>query len=316
MTDRRFLVTGGTGLIGKAIEEVVMKERPSNERWVFIGTKDADLTDYNSCKLIFDHYRPTHVIHLASLMGGLYKHMRQNLHMLQTNMKINDNVLATCHELDVQRLVSCLATCAFPDKTTYPIDETMLHNGPPHESSFGFSYAKRMLDVMNHGYAAQYGRKYTSVIPTNAFGPYDNFSLEDGHFLAGLIHKCYLAQKEGKPLTIWGSGKPIRQFVYSKDLADLIIWAARDYQEVEPIILSVGEHDEVSIASAADMVMRAFKYKGEVIYDTTRSDGQYKKTVSNAKLLKYRPEFTFTPLPQAIQETVDWFVSNYKIARK
>jgi len=316
MSDRRFLVTGGTGLIGKAIEEVIAEENPQNEFWMFIGTKNADLTDYNACKGIFDNYRPTHVVHLAALCGSLYKHMRHNLEIFRGNMKINDNVLAVSHELGVEKVVSCLSTCIFPDKTTYPIDETMIHSGPPHESNFGFSYAKRMLDVMNHGYAVQYGHKYTSIIPTNTFGPHDNFSLEDGHVLAGLMHKCYLAQKEGKPLVIWGSGKALRQFVYSKDIARLIMWAARDYQEVAPMILSVGESDEVSIADAADMVAKAFKFKGEIVYDTTRSDGQYKKTASNAKLLRYRSDFEFTPLHKGIQETVDWFISNYETARK
>lgn len=95
------------------------------------------------------------------------------------------------------------------------------------------------------GYASQYGRKYTAVIPTNVFGPCDNFNMEDGHVIGGLIHKCYIAQKEGTPMVVWGSGKPLRQFIYSKDLARLMMWVARDYPEIEPIILSVAEEDEV-----------------------------------------------------------------------
>jgi GDP-L-fucose synthase len=94
----------------------------------------------------------------------------------------------------VKKVVSCLSTCIFPDKTTYPIDETMVHNGPPHNSNFGYSYAKRMIDVLNKGYFNQHGLKYTSVIPTNVFGPHDNYNIEDGHVLPGLIHKVYQAK--------------------------------------------------------------------------------------------------------------------------
>lgn len=104
MSDRRFLVTGGTGLIGKAIEEVVAEEKPENEYWVFIGSKNADLTDYTACKRIFDNYRPTHVVHLAALCGSLYKHMLHNLQIFRGNMKINDNVLAVTHELGVEKV--------------------------------------------------------------------------------------------------------------------------------------------------------------------------------------------------------------------
>ncbi len=98
-----------------------------------------------------------------------------------SNSRMNDNVFEACHLFGVPRLVSCLSTCIFPDKTPYPIDETMVHNGPPHPSNAGYAYAKRMIDVMNHAYAAQHGRRYTSVIPTNIYGPHDNFSIEDGH---------------------------------------------------------------------------------------------------------------------------------------
>ena len=105
-------------------------------------------------------------------------------------------------------------------QTTYPIDETMVHAGPPHDSNFGYSYAKRMIDVMNRGYKEQHGATFTSVVPCNVFGPHDNFNIQDGHVIPGLIHKAYLAsQRDGAPFEIWGTGKPLRQFIYSLDLA-------------------------------------------------------------------------------------------------
>lgn len=312
----RVLVTGGSGLVGRAIQQVVEEEgTKEGDEWIFLSSKDADLRNKEETKAIFQKHQPTHVIHLAAMVGGLFKNMKFNLDFWRDNIHINDNVLQVAHEFDVIKVVSCLSTCIFPDKTTYPIDETMIHNGPPHESNFGYAYAKRMIDVHNRAYFQQYGRCYTAVIPTNVFGPHDNFNIEDGHVLPGLIHKTYLAQKEGKPLVVWGSGSPRRQFIYSLDLARLFLWVLRDYSEVDPIILSVGEEDEVSIKEAAEAVVQSLNFKGEVVYDTSKADGQFKKTASNAKLCHRLPDFKFTPFKQALKETCDWFVANYDTAR-
>uniref|UniRef100_A0A6Q2XFQ6 GDP-L-fucose synthase n=1 Tax=Esox lucius TaxID=8010 RepID=A0A6Q2XFQ6_ESOLU len=305
----RVLVTGGSGLVGRAIEHVVKEEGGARqgEEWIFLSSKDANLLDMAETKAVFQKHRPTHVIHLAAMVGGLFKNMRANLDFWRNNVYINDNVLQAAHEVDAVRVVSCLSTCIFPDNTTYPIDETMIHNGPPHESNFGYSYAKRMIDVHNRAYHQQYGRCYTAVIPTNVFGPHDNFNIEDGHVLPGLIHKAYIAQKEGSPLVVWGSGTPRRQFIYSLDLARLFLWVLREYHEVDPIILSVGEDEEVSIKEAAEVVVESLGFKGQVTYDTTKADGQFKKTASNAKLMRYLPNFTFTPFKQGVTE---WFENN------
>uniref|UniRef100_A0A665TEC4 GDP-L-fucose synthase n=1 Tax=Echeneis naucrates TaxID=173247 RepID=A0A665TEC4_ECHNA len=317
-TPMRVLVTGGSGLLGRAIQHVVKEEKGAKEgeEWIFMSSKDANLMNMEETRAMFQKHRPTHVIHLAAMVGGLFKNMKFNLDFWRNNIYINDNVLHAAHEVGAVKVVSCLSTCIFPDKTTYPIDETMIHNGPPHESNFGYAYAKRMIDVHNRAYHQQYGRCYTAVIPTNVFGPHDNFSIEDGHVLPGLIHKAYIAQKEGRPLVVWGSGSPRRQFIYSLDLARLFLWVLREYPEVDPIILSVGQEDEVSIKEAADAVTKALGFKGEVVYDTSKADGQFKKTASNAKLRHYLPDFTFTPFEQALKETCDWFVANYDAARK
>ena len=132
----------------------------------------------------------------------------------------------------------------------------------------------------------------------------------------GLIHKAYKAKEDGSDFHIWGTGKPLRQFIYSIDLAKLFVWAIREYEEVEPIILSVDESDEISIADVAKLILDAYDFKGRVVYLTDKADGQYKKTASNAKLRKYLPDFQFTPTKQAIEETVKWFVDNYNTARK
>ena len=172
------LVTGGSGLVGSGIKAVVEEEARNDETWVFLSSKvefaisviflpctqppsisilinfffftqDANLLSETETEALFEKHKPTHVIHLAALVGGLFANMSANCDFFRKNMKMNDNILEMCHKFGVKKLVSCLSTCIFPDKTTYPIDETMVHNGPPHPSNFGYSYAKRMIDVQN-----------------------------------------------------------------------------------------------------------------------------------------------------------------------
>ena len=171
-----------------------------------------------------------------------------------------------------------------------------------------------MVDVQNRMYKAQYGCNFTAVIPTNIFGKHDNFHLEDSHVIPGLIHRGMLCKKEGKDFEIWGSGKPLRQFIYSIDLAKLMIWTLRSYEEADPIILSVGEEDEISISDGAYAVAKARDFpKEKVKFDTSKADGQFKKTANNAKLRKYLPDFQFTPFEEAMDTTVKWFMENYDV---
>jgi len=316
MERKVILVTGGTGLVGRGIQTVIEKDKKAGEEWVFLSSKDANLLSEEDTNAVFEKYKPTHVIHLAALVGGLFANMSSNADFFRSNMKMNDNILEASKKMNVKKLVSCLSTCIFPDKTTYPIDETMVHNGPPHPSNFGYSYAKRMIDVQNKAYNEQFGCMFTSVVPCNVFGPHDNFNVLKGHVIPGLINKAYEAKKNGTSFEIWGTGSPLRQFIYSLDLAKLFIWVVREYNEIEPIILATDEEDEVSIKDVAMMILEAFDFKGEVKYLTDKADGQFKKTASNAKLRKYLPEFQFVPTRQAIKETVEWYIANYETARR
>jgi GDP-L-fucose synthase len=317
MPETTILVTGGTGLYGKAIEAVIKKDAAANdENWVFLSSKDGNLVDRKAVEKIFEKHKPTFVIHLAAKVGGLFHNMRKKVDFYRENTLINDNVMECCRIHGVKKLVSCLSTCIFPDKTTYPIDETMVHNGPPHTSNMGYSVAKRMIDVLNHCYKDQYGLNYTSVIPTNIYGPHDNFCIEDGHVIPGLIHKCYMAKRDGTDFVIWGSGSPLRQFIYSEDLAQLTVWTLRNYESIEPIILSVDEEAEVSIKEVAELVAEAMEFQGKVVCDTTKADGQHKKTASNKKLRGHLPDYKFVPIKEGIKKSVDWFVENYETARK
>ena len=266
---------------------------------------------------IFDKYQPTHVIHLAAKVGGLFANMKYKVEFWRDNVNMNDNIFQECHKRGVEKLVSCLSTCIFPDKTTFPIDETMIHDGPPHFSNEGYAYAKRMVDVQNRMYKSQHGCNYTAVIPTNIFGKHYNFHLENSHVIPGLIHRGFNCKKEGKSFDIWGSGKPLRQFIFSIDLAKLMILTLRSYDEADPIILSVGEEDEVPISDVEYAVAKSLDANIggtplEVTFDTSKADGQFKKTANNQKLRKYLPDFKFTPFDEAMDITVKWFLENYE----
>lgn len=310
------MVTGGSGLVGCAIRDFVLSNPKENEEWVFLSSKDGDLRDRKDTEAIFMKFNPTHVIHLAAKVGGLFANMAQKVEFYRENILINDNVMELCRIHKVQKLVSFLSTCIFPDKTSYPIDETMLHDGPPHPSNEGYALAKRLIDTMNRAYAEEYGCNFTSIIPTNIYGPYDNFSIQNGHVIPGLIHKCYKSKKEGKPFTIWGSGTPLRQFIYSLDLAELTVWVMREYHSPDPITLSVDEEAEVSIKDVALSVAKAMKFEGEILFDTDKADGQFKKTACNKKFRGYRPDYKFQSIDEGVQKSVDWFVENYDTCRK
>ncbi|TEB32680.1 epimerase-domain-containing protein [Coprinellus micaceus] len=309
------LVTGGTGLVGQAIKHVIETEPEGSrfaklpgEKWIFASSSEGDLRDPVQTRQLYEKYKPTHVIHLAALVGGLFKNMKYKLTFLRDNLLINDNVLEAAHESGTTKVISCLSTC-------YPLDENKIHTGPPHQSNFGYAHAKRMVDVQNHAYKEQFGHNFTSAIPTNVFGPHDNFDLEDSHVIPGLIHKCYLAKKNSTPFVVAGTGKPLRQFIFSRDLAKLFIWMLRSYDDVEPVILSVGEDEEVSIKEVADAIVNALDFKGDYTFDTTRADGQFRKPASNKKLLTLMNGFEFTPFTEALDLTAKWFLENYDTAR-
>jgi len=319
MAQKIVLVTGGTGLVGKAIETVSQTQQYqqfNKYRFIFLSSKDCNLTDYIATDNYFDKTRPSYVIHLAANVGGLFKNMNSKVQMFEDNMMINMNILKCCHKYNVEKVVSCLSTCIFPDKTTYPINEEMLHNGPPHTSNDAYEYAKRMIEVQSKAYNEQYGNKFVCVIPTNIYGPYDNFHLQDGHVIPSLIHKCYLAKKTNQPFIVSGTGNPLRQFIYSDDLARLMLWALENYDGSESIILSVNENDEVSIGDVAREIAHNFDYEEHLVFDTTKPDGQYRKTADNSKLRKLYGEYTFVDIKDGIKLSVDWFIKNYDVCRK
>lgn len=306
---KTILITGGTGLVGNGIKYISNNFKKYN--FVYISSKDYNLINLDETKNMFEKYKPNYVIHLAACVGGLYKNMNNKVEMFEKNLILNYNVVKCSHDYNVEKLISCLSTCIFPDDVTYPIDESMLHNGPPHNSNDAYAYAKRMLEIHCKAYRENYGDNFICVTPTNIYGPYDNFDIENGHVLPSLIHKCYLAKKDNIDFVVRGSGSPLRQFIYSQDLAKLIMIVLESNDNESNIILSVPEEDEASIKDVATMIARAFNYEDRIVFDTNYSDGQFKKTVSNKKLLNKINNFDFTNIEDGIITTVQWFINEY-----
>lgn len=312
MTKTKVLVTGGRGLVGSAINKIACNYEYD---FLFINSNDCDLTDYISTISLFETFKPDYVIHLAARVGGLFKNMNEKVEMYEVNSLININVLRACHKLNVKKCISCLSTCIFPNKTNYPINETMLHDGPPHDSNDCYAYAKRMLEVQSRAYNQQYGDNFVCIIPTNIYGPNDNYNLNDAHVIPALIHKCYLAKNNDRDFVVMGSGTPLRQFIYSEDLAELIMFVLEKYDEKDSIILSVCEKDEVSIKKVATLIAKAFDYEDRIVFDSSKSDGQYKKTADNSKLMSLI-DYNFTSISDGIKKSVEWFNKNYETLRK
>jgi len=307
---KKILVTGGSGLVGNAIRHISNSTDYNSLEFVFVSSANYNLCILEDVIKLFIEHRPQYVIHLAANVGGLYKNMTQKVDMLEKNLIMNYNVVKCSHDYNVEKLIACLSTCIFPDKVSYPITEVDLHNGPPHESNDAYAYAKRMLEVHCKAYRENYGDNFVCIIPTNIYGPNDNFDLEDGHVLPALIHKCYLAKKNGIPFTIRGTGRPLRQFIYSRDLAKLIMKVLFHFNG-DNIILSVPETHETTIANIGYCIARAFDYEKHIMFDKNYSDGQYKKTVSPEKMMTLlNNEFNFTSIEDGIKETVEWFLEN------
>lgn len=314
------MVTGGNGMLGHAMQEVSHEDPNKDYQYVFVDIEDGNLCDKAQARALFSRVKPDGVIHLAADVGGLYKNMAQGAEMLENNLLMNMHVMQCCREFGVKKLVSCLSTCIFPEQTLcthiqLPIDESMIHMGPPHPSNEAYAYAKRLVDVQSRYYRKQYGCNYVSLAPTNIFGPYDNYSPEHSHVIPALIRKCATALQEGNDFVVWGSGRPLRQFIYSIDLARLFVWAFHHYDQEGPLILAPDADQEVSIGQIAQHVADAFGYNKPLVFATEYSDGQFKRTVTNSKLMNLNPGFKFTPLNEAIRASVEWYRANTSTAR-
>lgn len=303
----KILVTGGTGMIGKALKEVLPDA-------IFVGSQEYDLRDSKATSELFQTIRPDYVIHLAAKVGGVKANFENLGSFYYDNIMINTNVLECCRKYKVQKVLSFLSTCVYPAGAEYPLTEEQIHNGPPHFTNYAYAYTKRMLDIQSRSYRKQYGCNFITIVPNNLFGEHDNFEMENSHVIPAIIRKVYDAKKNNTPLELWGDGSSLREFTYSKDLAQIVLVLLKQYSGAHPI--NVGNTEEYSIKEVAKTIVNIMNYKGKIIWDVSKQSGQYKKPSNNSKLLDLGWQKTdYTSFETAIKDTCHWFVENYPNVR-
>ena len=301
----RVLVTGGSGLVGSAIKEI----KPS---WTFINSKDCDLLDANAFKHYLSNNEPfDFVIHLAANVGGLFKNISQKVKMYQDNLRMNTNVIECCYNAKIPRMICCLSTCVFPDGLNN-MNEDDLHLGEPHNSNFGYAYAKRMIDVHCRLINEDPNFFYQCIIPCNIYGPNDQFNdPATAHVVPALICKAAaLNSIDEDTMFIMGTGTPVRQFIYSRDLAKIIKSIVLDDLRVQNLICAPNEGDECTILDVAKYIANNFKIKNVVPQETistSTTDGQKSKNCCNNLLKSFIKDISFTPLHEGIRQTCLWY---------
>lgn len=305
---KKHLITGSTGLLGSEI----MRLSPDS---VGLNSKDCDLTESNHAILTLEDGRVDTVIHCAAKVGGVKANSENVADFFDRNVKMNMNVIEACKEKG-HKLVSVLSTCIYPDApyVTYPLTEDQLHMGPPHLSNFGYAYAKRMLEVQSRAYRQQFGCNFITVVPNNLYGPNDNYDLNNGHVIPALIRKIHNAIIKGdNEVSVWGSGKPLREFTFARDAAQIILWLSENYDGDQSV--NIGNPEQVSIESLALSISSEMRFKGTIKFDNTKPDGQFKKPSSNAFLRSIGWKGEYTPLREGLKEAIESYLTHFPNVR-
>jgi GDP-L-fucose synthase len=306
---KKILVTGSTGLLGSAIVKKLNENQDLN---LVLLNSQTDLRNQEIVDQIFQLHKPNYVYHLAAKVGGLGANMSGNAEFFRDNMLMNINVLYAASQCkEVEKVCSVLSTCIFPDGIELPIKETCLHNGEPHNSNFGYAYAKRMQEVYSRALNAKYqNKKFISVVPNNMYGENDNFSLKDGHVIPAVIHKIFLAKQNNlSTVEFWGDGSPLRQFSYAEDVARDIIFCMKNYSGDMPV--NIGNPKEYSIKELVNLVKEIIGFNGKILWNIEKPNGQLKKTASTDFFSTFASNFEYVDLKEGLEKTILWFQSNY-----
>ena len=291
----RILVTGGTGLVGKHLQEILPDA-------FYLSSKDCDLTDIKKVRWMISSYTPDIVVHLAARVGGIQDNLKYPADYFDDNILINTNIVKVCKEYEVKRFIGILSTCIYPSVVNnYPMSEEDLFIGPPPPSNFSYGYAKRCLAVQIDAYNKQFGTYYNYLIPCNFYGDYDNLDNENKmHFITALLNK--IRNSKDNSLHLLGTGKPLRQFMYAGDLAKIIKLVIENNITES---FNVAPNFNYSIDEMAKIALDVTNKDYNIIYDRPELDGQYRKDVSNKKLLKLFPDFEFTQLKEGLKKVYD-----------
>ena len=308
---KRILVTGGTGLVGKHLQEIMPQA-------TYISSKDFDLTVENDAyfAMCIDSMIPDTVVHLAATVGGIQAHIDNPVKFYEDNIKINTNVVTAARDLGVKNLIAMLSTCIYPDEidpydkgVDYPFEEHMLEDGPPAESNYGYGIAKRAMYSHIKLCREKLGLNYSCLIPCNLYGKYDNFDLETCHYVPALLKRIIQAKHHNcSSIRLWGTGEPLRQFMYAGDLAKFIKISVsheicQDLNVATPEIKSIKEIAEIALKACDAEHLK-------IEFDISKPDGQFRKDVTARDLENVFPSMKYILLEYGIREVYNHLMTN------
>ncbi|WP_027783719.1 MULTISPECIES: GDP-L-fucose synthase family protein [Burkholderia] len=309
VSGERVLITGAGGVIGHALKQELSDAGYQNV--VAIASGDVDLRDQNATERAFDELRPTLVFHLAARVYGIMGNMSNRGVAYLDNVRINTNVIDAARQVGCRKIVAMGSTAIYSDRVRLPMSEDEIWVGEPHHSEAPYAHSKRSMLAQLEAYKEQYGMDYAFCVSTNLFGPHDKFDEKFGHVIPSLMSKFQRAADLGQPLTVWGTGKAERDFLFSSDAA----YAMRLVAEKHSGAINIATGESHTIRHTVDTLCRISGYQGTVEWDATKPDGQKLRAydVSRLKALGFKPR---VPFEDALAATYDWYRNNVATARK
>ena len=300
------IVAGHTGLVGSAIYELLTSR---NEKVLGINSKVVDLLDRKATFEFINDHKPSIVIDAAAIVGGIGANNLFPVDFLSKNLQIQNNLMDASHEADVERFVFLGSSCIYPRACPQPIKEEYLLTGPLEATNSAYAIAKIAGIELIKSYRKQFNRRWISLMPTNMYGPRDNFDLNTSHVLPALINRFVTAKRTGAAnVTLWGTGAPKREFLHSRDLASAVLLATEKYDS--DLHLNIGTGEDLTIMELAQLIGTSAGYRGQTLWDSTKPDGTPRKVmdVSRLKAMGWSPTIS---LEDGIKETIQWFEANY-----
>ena len=309
-SDRKIFVAGHRGLVGSAITRALQKRTDVGDPWQIVtrSRSELNLLDGAAVREFFLAERPTHVVVAAAKVGGIKANNDFPVDFLLDNLKIQNHVIESAHAAGVGKLLFLGSSCIYPKFAPQPIKEDSLLTGLLEPTNEAYAIAKIAGIKLCQSYRRQYGADFISAMPTNMYGPFDNFDLNSSHVMPAMIHKFHLAKVERRStMTLWGTGSPRREFLHADDLADACLMLLETYSS--PEIINVGSGEDVTIKELADLVRQAVGYEGEIVWDTTQPDGTPRKLMDGSRIraLGWKPRID---LPEGIADAYRWFLEN------
>ncbi len=306
--DNKFLLTGGAGFLGSFIVDKLIEKGVKKQDIRIPRSKNHDLRTWENCKEVVKDIDI--VIHLAARVGGIGFNMKYPANLFYDNAMMGIQLLEASRLAGVKKFIGLGTVCSYPKFTPVPFKEDDLWNGFPEETNSPYGIAKKILLVQQQAYRAQYGFDSIYLIPVNLYGPRDHFDTEDSHVIPALILKFSEAKRnnEGK-VTVWGTGRVSREFLYVEDAAQAILDATENYNKPEPV--NIGTSEEIMIKDLVDLIKDLVGYKGNIVWDSEKPDGQPKRKLDVSKAEQQFGFKSTINLEQGLQKTITWFNNNY-----